>query len=50
MRVTGPAPKGQAVYAWADGGSTIASNGLVGVALESTQNKKKKIIECVLKV
>ena len=51
VRVTGPVSKGQAVYAWADGvASTIASNGLVGVALESSTEQEEKIIECVLKV
>lgn len=51
VRVTGPVSKGQAVYAWADGvASTIASNGLVGIALESSTDQDEKLIECVLKV
>ena len=51
VRVTGPVSKGQPVYAWADGvASTIASNGLVGVALESSTEDGEKLIECVLKV
>ena len=51
VRVKGPVSKGQAVYAWQDGmASTIASNGLVGVALESSTSDSEKLIECVLKV
>ena len=51
VRVTGPISKGMAVYAWQDGiASTIASNGLVGVALESSEDTGEKLIECVLKV
>jgi len=51
VRVVGPVSKGQAVYAWQDGvASTIASNGLVGVALESSDEQDEKLIECVLKV
>lgn len=51
VRVTGPVSKGQAVYAWADGvASTIASNGLVGIALETNNDEGEKLVECVLKV
>ena len=51
VRVKGPVSKGQAVYAWQDGvASTIASNGLVGVALESSTSDTEQLIECVLKV
>ena len=51
VRIKGPVSKGQAVYAWQDGvASTIASNGLVGVALESSTSDTEKLIECVLKV
>ena len=51
VRVKGPVSKGQAVYAWQDGvASTIASNGLVGVALESSTSDSEQLIECVLKV
>ena len=51
VRINGPVSKGQAVYAWQDGvASTIASNGLVGVALESNNDEGEKLIECVLKV
>ena len=51
VRVQGPVSKGQPVYAWQDGvASTIASNGLVGVALESSTDDSEKLIECVLKV
>ena len=39
VRVSGPVKKGQAVYAWQDGiCSTVATNGLVGVALESNDS------------
>lgn len=51
VRVKGPVSKGQAVYAWQDGvASTIASNGLVGIALESNDEEGEKLVECVLKV
>ena len=51
VRVKGPVSKGQAVYAWQDGvASTIASTGLVGIALESSTSDDEKLIECVLKV
>jgi hypothetical protein len=51
VRVKGPVSKGQAVYAWQDGcASTIASNGLVGIALESSTSDTEQLIECVLKV
>ena len=51
VRVKGPVSKGQAVYAWADGvASTIASNGLVGIALETNNDEGEKLVECVLKV
>lgn len=51
VRVKGPVSKGQAVYAWQEGvASTIASTGLVGIALESSTSDEEKLIECVLKV
>ena len=51
VRVKGPVSKGQPVYAWADGVcTTIASTGLVGIALESSDDDSEKLIECVLKV
>jgi hypothetical protein len=30
--------------------STIASNGLVGIALETNNDEGEKLVECVLKV
>ena len=51
VRVTGVVSKGQAIYAWADGiGSTSASTGFVGIALEASTDAQEKLIECVLKV
>lgn len=51
VRVKGAVRKGQAVYAWADGVcSTVATMGMVGVALESNDNDEEKLVECVLKV
>jgi hypothetical protein len=51
VRILGPVSKGQAVYAWKDGvASTIASNGLVGIALETNNDEEEKLVECVLKV
>ena len=51
VRVNGPISKGQAVYAWKDGVcSTITTNALVGVALETSTEEGEKLVECVLKV
>jgi hypothetical protein len=51
VRVNGPVSKGQAVYAWQDGiCTTIATNSLVGVALEDNDSSEEKLVECVLKV
>jgi hypothetical protein len=51
VRVIGPVHKGQAVYAWNDGVcSTVATNALIGVALESNSSEEEKLVECVLKV
>ena len=51
VRVKGPVKKGQAVYAWSEGVcTTIATQGLVGIALESSDDDLEKLIECVLKV
>lgn len=51
VRVQGPVKKGQAVYAWSEGVcSTIATQGLVGIALESNSDDSEKLVECVLKV
>jgi hypothetical protein len=51
VRVTGPVRKGQAVYAWNDGVcSAVATNALIGVALESNSSEEEKLVECVLKV
>jgi hypothetical protein len=51
VRVNGPVSKGQAVYAWQDGVcSTITTNALVGVALETSTEAGEKLVECVLKV
>jgi hypothetical protein len=51
VRVKGPVSKGMPVYAWADGVcTTIASTGLVGIALETNNDEGEKLVECVLKV
>ena len=51
VRVNGPISKGQAVYAWKDGVcSTMTTNALVGVALETSTEEGEKLVECVLKV
>ena len=51
VRVNGPVSKGQAVYAWENGVcSTITTNALVGVALETSTEEGEKLVECVLKV
>ena len=52
VRVKGPVSKGQPVYIGDTEGvaTTIASSGLVGIALESSTDDEEKLIECVLKV
>lgn len=51
VRITGAVKKGQPVYAWKDGvASTIATSGLVGIALETNHDEGEKLVECVLKV
>lgn len=51
VRVKGPVKKGQAVYAWDNGVcSTVATIGLVGVALENKDTDDEALVECVLKV
>jgi len=51
VRVKGPVNKGQAVYAWNDGVcSSVATTGLVGIALETNTDDSEKLVECVLKV
>ena len=51
VRVKGVVSKGQPVYAWEDGVcSTIETTGLVGIALEASDDESEKLIECVLKV
>lgn len=51
VRVVGPVKKGQAVYTWDNGtASTNATNGLVGIALETNESTDEKLVECVLKV
>ena len=51
VRVNGPVSKGQAVYAWSDGVcSTITTNAMVGIALETHGGDGEKLVECVLKV
>jgi len=51
VRVSGPISKGQAVYAWEHGVcSTITTNAMVGVALETNGDAGEKLVECVLKV
>tara|TARA_B110000503_G_scaffold99799_1_gene149276 strand:+ start:7119 stop:8591 length:1473 start_codon:yes stop_codon:yes gene_type:complete len=51
VRVSGPVSKGQSVYSWKDGvASTIATTGLVGIALETNHDEGEKLVECVLKV
>jgi len=51
VRIKGPVSKGQAVYAWDEGVcTTIQSNALVGIALETNNDEDEKLVECVLKV
>jgi hypothetical protein len=51
VRVKGAVRKGQAIYAWENGVcSTVATMGMVGVALESNDIEEEKLVECVLKV
>ncbi len=51
VRVNGPVSKGQALFAWREGVcSTITTNALVGISLETNNDEGEKLVECVLKV
>lgn len=51
VRVNGPVSKGQALFSWQEGVcSTITTNALVGIALETNNDEGEKLVECVLKV
>jgi hypothetical protein len=51
VRVKGPVAKGDVIYAWEDGVcTTVATNAIVGIALESDSLEEEKLVECVLKV
>ena len=51
VRVKGPVAKGDVIYAWEDGVcTTVATNAIVGIALESDSSEEEKLVECVLKV
>lgn len=51
VRITGPIKKGEKVYTGTNGtASAGATSSLVGIALESSDDLKEKLIECVLKV
>ena len=51
VRVVGTVKKGDAIYAGDDGcGTTVATFGFVGIALESNDTDSEKLVECVLKV
>jgi len=51
VRVKGPVSKGMPVYAWEDGVcTTIGTQTMVGVALETNNSEEEKLVECVLKV
>lgn len=51
VRVKGSVNKGDAVYAWSNGvASTVGTQGIVGIALETNDSEEEKLVECVLKV
>jgi hypothetical protein len=51
VRIKGPVKKGEPVYAWHDGVcTTVATTGLVGIALETKDTDEEALVECVLKV
>jgi len=51
VRVYGPVMKGCAVYVYQDGLASVDGEGeLVGVALESNENRGENLVECFLKV
>jgi len=51
VRVVFPIEKGQKLYAWSDGtASSIPTDQLVGVALESNSAQEEKLVEVFLKV
>jgi len=51
VRVIGKVQKGEAIFTVGDGvGAADAQGGLVGVALESSDDTAEKLVECVLKI
>jgi len=51
VRVKGPVSKGMPVYAWEDGVcTTIGTQKMVGVALETNNSEEEKLVECILTV
>jgi hypothetical protein len=51
VRIKGAVKKGQRIYTWENGvASTTKTDSLIGIALESNNNSKEKLVECVLKV
>lgn len=51
VRVVFPIEKGQKVYAWSDGtASSIPTDQLVGIALETNKSQDEKLVEVFLKV
>lgn len=51
VRVVGSVKKGQKIYTWENGvASTTKTDGLIGIALESSSINEEKLVECVLKV
>lgn len=51
VRIIGEVKKGQKIYTWNDGlASTIKTDCLVGIALETNKNDNEKLVECILKV
>jgi len=51
VRVKGPVSKGMPVFAWDNGVcTTIGTQSMVGIALETNNSEEEKLVECVLKV
>ncbi len=50
VRCIGIILKGQKIYGYGDGTASCQGKEFIGVALETNNNKKEKLVECILKI
>ena len=50
VRCIGIVLKGSKIYGYGDGTASIQGKEFIGVALETNNNPKEKLVECILKI